>query len=191
MRDTSIRRLMTAQPACVESGDPVSKARALLESGKLHHLPVLESGRLVGIVTSADLLKLYLLDGDPSDSTNVSQIMERDPVTVDENTTLSDAAAKLTVGSFHALPVVDADNSLKGIITSTDIVEYLLQHIPRGDGSLEDVPPGDDSTARIRLLEQVVHAAELYIRSGHAEREHSVLLKRLAEARRGAPPLNL
>ena len=51
--------------------------------------------------------------------------------------------------------------------------------------------PGDDSAARAllylrdrnRVLDQVCQAAELYIRSGHGEREHSVLIKRLADAR--------
>ncbi len=218
MRNTSVERVMTVKPAVVSPDTSVAEARDILEFGDLHHLPVVTDGRLVGIVSTADLLKLYLIDNaeqTPSGVT-VSSIMASDPVTLPQSATLREAVETLSYGSFHALPVVDEDGMLVGIITSTDLNLYLLKHLPRGDGSLREprddddgstakldnaafvdamtalkAAPADDAVARLahamlaerRPLEDVRKAAELYFRSGQAEREHSVLLKALATAR--------
>ncbi len=109
MRDTSIDRIMTINPVMIGPGDSAAKARELLETSAIHHLPVVENGKLVGIVSSADLLKLYMLDEEVALSTlaTVSQIMELKPVVLTTTATLRDAAEKLMNGGFHALPVVD------------------------------------------------------------------------------------
>ena len=184
MRDQSIVRIMTSEPATVNVDEPAAKAVQILETEAIHHLPVVEDGRLVGIVSTPDLLKLYLLGDDPpaANSIPVRQIMQKDPVVVASSSNLRDAAEMLSTGSFHALPVVDTDGLLVGIVTSTDLIQHLLMQIPRGDGSLAEVSTAALQT-RNRVLEEVCRAVELYIRSGHAEHEHSVLLKKLAAAR--------
>lgn len=222
MRNVSVERVMTPNPATIRPFMTVGTARNVLEFGDLHHLPVVDEGRLVGIVSTADLLKLYLIDDLTRTPTGVkvSSIMVTDPVTLPRSANLRDAAETLSQGGFHALPIVDEDMQLLGIITSTDLNLYLLRHLPRGDGSLRederpdsgsDAPvlsdadfvdaltalkaaPDDDAIARLarallaerRPLEDVRKAAELYFRSGQAEREHSVLTRKLAAAR-GAP----
>lgn len=223
MRNTSIERVMTSNPAFVSPKTTVAEARALLEYGDLHHLPVLEKGRLVGIVTSADLLKLFLLDdpAHPPAAVTVESLMAREPKTLPLTATLRDAAQVLTAGNYHALPVVDGNGALVGIVTSTDLGLYLLRHLSRGDGSAREenddpiahgTPLNDaefvdaltalkasdenDPVARLarallaerRPLEEVRKAAELYLRSGQSEREHTVLVKVLAAARRLPAP---
>lgn len=219
MRNTSVERVMTVDPATISPDTNVADVRDILEFGDIHHLPVVVDGRLVGIVSSADLLKLYLISDTvrmPSGVT-VDSIMARNPLTLSRTATLREAAEKLSYGGFHALPVIDEDRTLAGIITSTDLNLYLLRHLPRGDGSLRDeepvgaaaasaslsdaefvdalkalkAAPAEDPVARLaravlaerRPLEDVRKAAELYFRSGQAEREHSVLLRALATAR--------
>ena len=70
-------------------------------------------------------------------------------------------------------------------MTSADLIEALLHALPVGDGSIIEEP--EQSLAALlednRKLRKVYEAAELYIRSGHGEREHSVLVKRLADIR--------
>ena len=61
MRDFPIDRIMTADPATVGPQDSVVEAQRRLDHHFIHHLPVVESGRLVGMVSSSDLLKLHLL----------------------------------------------------------------------------------------------------------------------------------
>lgn len=128
MRDIPIDQFMTPDPAAVSPQTPAAEARRLLNSNVINHLPVVEDGRLVGIVSSSDFLKLHLLDGKlqiVADAT-VSQIMETKVVVVRNNATLRDAAEKLSVGGFHALPVVDKKRRLVGIVTSSDLVGQLV-----------------------------------------------------------------
>lgn len=195
MRDSSIDRIMTTNPTTIGSGESVAKARELLNSAGIHHLPVVDNGKLVGILSSADLLKLYMLDEQTilSARATVSQIMELRPKVLAATATLRNAAATLVAGGFHALPVVDGSNVLVGIVTSSDLIDALLKSLPVGDGSLIEAPEHNvaDVIERNRMLQQVYDAAELYIRSGNAEHEHSVLIKRLAAMRRSEEPVGL
>jgi CBS domain-containing membrane protein len=223
VRDTAINRIMTTDPATVQVSDPVSAARQLLVSSDFHHLPVVEDGLLVGIISSSDLLRFHLPDGDAAatSSATVGQVMEANPMVLKSDATLRDAATTLSNGGYHALPVVEDNGALVGIVTTVDLVTHLLRQIPRGDGSIhENANANSDSTSRIsdsemssavrqaeqsasqggnadvlarallhlrdqnRLLENVRNAAELYLRTGNGEHEHSVLIKRLAELQR-------
>lgn len=220
MRDIAINRIMTTDPLTVGPGESVAVAKDLLESNGIHHLPVVEGGVLVGILSSSDLLKLHVLRGraEAIEAITVSQVMEAEPVTLDIFADLVDVARKLSEGGFHSLPVVEADNVLVGIVTSTDLINHLLRQVPRSDGSLHEqespetgsrvsdatltatmrlakeiVQDGRDDpmaasllhlTEQNRLLREVSKAAELYMRSGHGEHEHSMLVKTLADLQR-------
>jgi CBS domain-containing protein len=220
MRDIAINRIMTPNPICVRPHDTVESARKILRSQDIHHLPVVEDGVLVGIFSASDLFKLYPFKDRQSafDATRVSQVMDPEPVTLDVFSDLIKVATVLNTGSFHALPVVESENVLVGIVTTTDLINHLLMQIPRGDGSdteendrrraarvtdadlvstmrlaratLESGKPSKMAEVVIflreqnRLLKVVCKAAEHYMRSGHAEREHSVLMKALDEVER-------
>jgi CBS domain-containing protein len=221
MRDIAINRIMTTDPLIVSPGDSAATAKNTLDSNGIHHLPVVEDGVLVGILSTSDFLKLHILrDKAPAlAAITVSQIMEPDPDTLDIFADLVDVARKLSESGFHALPVVEADNVLVGIVTSTDLINHLLRQVPRSDGSLregmapetgaretdaaamtsmmraakEAVQSGKDDPMAMallqlveqnRLLKEVSKAAELYMRSGHGEHEHSVLIKALAVLQR-------
>ena len=211
---------MTTNPVTIRAEDSVVTAKDLLQAHGIHHLPVVADGILVGILSSSDFLKLHVLRDRTKAlaAISVSQIMEAEPVTLDVFADLVDVAAKLSEGGFHALPVVEADNVLVGIVTSSDLINHVLMQVPRGDGSLRESAPvetgsrisdaevtstmraakeavqsgkGDPQAASLvhlaeqnRLLKAVSKAAELYMRSGHGEHEHSVLIKTLADVQR-------
>ena len=131
MRDIPIVQVMTPDPATISPQSSVAEARRLLNSNVINHLPVVEGGRLVGIVSSSDFLKLHLLDGMlqiVSDAT-VNQIMETNVIVVNKNATLGDAAEKLSVGGFHALPVIDRKRHLVGMVTSSDLIGVLVSRL--------------------------------------------------------------
>ncbi len=132
MRDVPIDRIMSTDPATVGPQDSIIHARRLLDNHFIHHLPVVEGGRLVGIVSSTDLLKLHLLDDHLSvyERVTVDQIMETKLVVVEQGATLRDAAEKLCMGHFHALPVVDRRRHLVGIVTTSDLIGELLKVLP-------------------------------------------------------------
>lgn len=185
MRNETIDRIMTVKPATVAPDDTLAIAAELFSSTGVHHAPVVDHGQLVGILSATDFLKLHLLDSDnlPIDKIKVRQLMQTNPVVLPLDTSLRDAAEKFLVGEFHALPVID-DGALVGIITTSDLTQYLLQRLPRDDGSLQEESSDPRAlVAQNRLLKAVCDAAELYIRSGHAEHEHSVLVQRLDELR--------
>ena len=222
MRDIAINRIMTTDPVTIGPDASVARAIELLESCDIHHLPVVVDGVLTGILSSTDLLKLHILRERPEAlaAISVSQIMVPDPVTLDVFADLIDVAKALSDGSFHALPVVETDNVLVGIVTSSDLVNHLLMQIPQGDSSLQESKQegqaGKVSEAELaaalrlarasvdsgqpnelaevllylreqnRLLRDASKAAELYMRSGHGEHEHAVLVKALAEVQRKA-----
>jgi CBS domain-containing protein len=218
MRDIPINRIMTTSPVTVGPDYLATAAKKLLESGDIHHLPVVDHDKLVGIISSSDLLKLYLLDADEASvsNTTVREVMVADPVVLESDANLRDAATKLSAGGYHALPVVDPDRTLVGIVTSSDLISHLRHQIPSGDGSIQPrtnaeskvdlsdseilavlreakqaaASDGSESEmaqvllflqSRNCLLEDACKAAELYIRSGHGEHEHAVLVKRLSD----------
>lgn len=128
--------VMSDKPVTIESSSTMSDARAALSEHDIHHLPVVEDGRLVGIISSSDMVKLSLLfDTDNDDDSlnsfldrhyTVDSVMQKHPITIGVEDTVRDAANKLATGSFHALPVVGYDGRLKGIITSTDLIRLLI-----------------------------------------------------------------
>ena len=220
MRDIPINRIMTPNPVTAGPDDSVAMAREILQSRDIHHLPVVLDGVLVGIFSASDLFKLYPLRDRQSalESIKVRQLMDPEPVTLDVLADLIDVATVLNTGSFHSLPVVESDNVLVGIVTTTDLINHLLMQIPRGDGSAPEVRDRRKSgrvtdadlaaTLRLakatldsgkpskmaevvvflreqnRLLKEVCSAAEHYMRSGHAEHEHSLLRKALDQVER-------
>ena len=218
---------MTTDPTTLSSDATIEEALTLFESEDLHHLPIVDDGRLTGLISSADLMKCYLLEGgaDAAQSASVRAIMAKNPIKLDSSATLRDAALKLSAGGFHALPVIEEDGRLVGIVTSSDLIEHLLLHLPSGDGSLHERPESTTPTnlkaeelaaavtdasdmlargeenrfaravldlrERNRRMRHVCEAAELYVRSGRAEHEHSVLIKALSALRKRGTPLQL
>ena len=132
MRDIPIEHIMTPDPATISPQSSAAEARRLLDSNVINHLPVVEGDRLVGMVTSSDLLKLHLLDDTLTmfARATVDQVMETNLVVLADSATLREAAEKLSMGNFHALPVVNKKRRLVGIVTSSDLINELLNELP-------------------------------------------------------------
>ena len=132
MRDIFIEQIMTPDPATISPQSSAAEARRLLDSNVINHLPVVEGDRLVGMVSSSDLLKLHLLDDSLTmfARATVDQIMETHLVVLSDSATLREAAEKLSMGNFHALPVVNKKRRLVGIVTSSDLINELLKELP-------------------------------------------------------------
>jgi CBS domain-containing protein len=185
-----VASIMSKDPVHVTRRQKISDVWRILSGGRIHHLPVVEDGRLVGIISTLDLAKLGvcpLEDGEELTTSvldgrlTVEQLMQRSVVSLGEDATVADAARMLSAGGFHALPVVDRRHHLVGIVTTTDLIGYLLRILrvpedPRAAAGGARSPGG----ARDALA-AVLKAAEAYLRSGHGEREHAAL-ERAVEA---------
>lgn len=132
--DLPVKEVMTPHPRAVQLGDKISDVRAALADGRMHHLPVLDGKLLVGIISTTDLLEFGFAPRDTHENVDdyldqhfsIEQVMQSWPVTIPSNSTIRDAADALATGTLHAVPVVKDDGELVGIVTSTDIVSYVV-----------------------------------------------------------------
>lgn len=95
------------------------RAFDLMHSHRIHHLPVVDSDQVVGIVAERDLLLAAANYG--SAEVPVAEIMKHPPVFVSDDVPLKNAARLLVLNHIGCLPVLNAGKVLVGIITETDI----------------------------------------------------------------------
>jgi acetoin utilization protein AcuB len=99
----------------------IGAARRALHDLHTHHLPVVDDGRLVGILSDRDLYAPGLDDDD-----EVETVMSTDLFTTTPHEPLSDAALRMLSEGINALPVVDGE-MLVGVITTTDCLMALME----------------------------------------------------------------
>ncbi|MEO8019559.1 MAG: CBS domain-containing protein [Pseudomonadota bacterium] len=195
MRNLPISKIMSNSLVTAGPDDSLRETVALMDKRRVHHLLVVDRGKLVGILSSADMLKLALLlrpedaGGPPQLSDTlalrVRDVMQAEVVTLYENANLREAAQALSLGGYHALPVLALDDTPIGIVTSTDLIALLLDQIDwvatrAPDFSSSGQEPRDGAMAR---LLDVLRAAEVYLQSGQSEQQHSQLTRSVARAR--------
>lgn len=128
-------QIMTKDLATVSVSNRLSEVRALVRQRKVHHIPVVEGRKFIGLLTANDLLRVSW--GDPYshdsrgidvllDTQEIREVMQEDVKTILPGARVREAAQALAVGGFHSLPVVDEHGDLVGIVTSTDLIRYLL-----------------------------------------------------------------
>jgi CBS domain-containing protein len=150
MGELTARDIMTPDPVTVSRDLSVTDAARLMVERRVGALPVVEEGRLVGIVTEGDLIMrdvkvefptyLHLLDGfimyPPATArfeselkkavgATVGDVMTADPVTVTADTPVSDVATLMVEQDVSRVPVLDGDR-LVGIVSKSDIVRSLV-----------------------------------------------------------------
>ena len=124
---------MTEDPVTMTPDRPVIEAYALMAEHEVRHIPVVERGRLVGIISDRDLHRASPLGKarEPGDvghlfTTPVAEIMTRSEIrTVAPATPLGEAARQLVHAKVSSLPVLAGDR-LVGIITTQDLLRALL-----------------------------------------------------------------
>jgi len=137
-RHEPISKIMSTNLVTVHHGDPVSKVRQLATEHGVHHIPVINGDQLVGIISWSDILRVsfgdtFNADQRAVDATldhtfTIEQLMQKNPITLNETATVRDAAEILALGEFHSVPVVHG-TKLVGIVTSTDLIKYLLEQM--------------------------------------------------------------
>jgi acetoin utilization protein AcuB len=99
------------------------RAFDLLHAHGIHHLPVVEGKRVMGMVAHRDLL-LAAANFGPA-TVPVGEIMKAPPVCISEGADIKDAARLLVLNHIGSLPVIDDEGALIGIITETDIFKIM------------------------------------------------------------------
>ena len=139
-----IRDMMTKNPITVDSEALVIDAQKIMKENNIRRLPVVDKGKLLGIVTKHDLL-----EASPSPATSLSvhelnyllskmkvkEIMKKNPVTLTPDTPFEEALKTGQEKKIGAFPVME-NGKLVGIATESDIVRFLTRALGiREEGS--------------------------------------------------------
>ena len=125
---TTVNDLMTPDPLTLGADKTVDVARMFLSYAHIRHLPVVEDGRVVGLVTSRDLLASTVKF---PEGAKVSDIMQSDVRVIDAQEGIARAIDIMIEHKYGCLPVV-MGNQLVGIITEADFLKFTRLQIQQG-----------------------------------------------------------
>lgn len=131
-----ISSIMTTTVISLKTKDTLEIAEALFKENNIRHIPVVGGSKVIGMLSYNDLLRISFADAVGYDEQDVDtvvykmfsieQVMTKNVVTVNATNTIKEVAEIFSKREFHALPVVD-DGRLVGIITTTDLINFLLE----------------------------------------------------------------
>ena len=126
---------MTRKPATVAPLDNVDTVRKIFEKYGFHHVPVVEDGMLTGIVSYTDYLRIIseLFSGQSAQQQAqhglsnmlVKEIMTAEVFCLSANDTVADALEVFSTHHFHAIPVIEGNRRLVGILSTYDLMKVL------------------------------------------------------------------
>lgn len=116
----SIRDVMTSNPTSCEPTTSVVDAAKVMAQEDVGPVPVVEGGRVVGIVTDRDLVVRVIAEGRDPNSTTLGEVVSSDLVTVQPDTQLTEALQLMAQNQVRRLPVVEGDQ-LVGIVAQADV----------------------------------------------------------------------
>lgn len=131
-----VKHWMTPNPIAIEADTPFLEARLILKEKGIRHLPVLDGGTLIGVITDRDLK-----EASPSGATTldfyelnylllkmkVRDLIKREPITVKPTNSVEKAALLMHDHKIGCLPVVDDQGTLVGLITQTDLLGVMVE----------------------------------------------------------------
>lgn len=131
----SVATLMTTEIISVSPEDTLKKVKNLLMMHNIRHLVVLKDNNLEGILSHSDIDKFFYKSNSAynemqiklMESVTAKQLMTKSVHTLQHDDSIKEAAEILALCSYHALPVM-MDEKLIGIVTTTDLLQYLLRH---------------------------------------------------------------
>jgi CBS domain-containing protein len=135
-RREPVSKIMTANVLTVNVNDDLHEVVELWKKKKIRHVPVLEGKEIVGIISKTDINRLTfssLFDNqEGADEAiltmlSIPQVMTHKPRVVNSDQVIKDVAEIFSQEEYHALPVTDAQGELTGIVTTTDVIRYMLE----------------------------------------------------------------
>ncbi|AKA35442.1 CBS domain-containing protein [Flagellimonas lutaonensis] len=131
-----VSQIMTKNVVTLSVKDNLVTAEELFKKHRIRHIPVVSGDEVIGILSYTDLMRISFADAIDEHEQEVDtmvynmftieQVMAKNVISVTSGTTIQDTAKFLAERDFHALPVID-DGKLVGIVTTTDLINYLLQ----------------------------------------------------------------
>lgn len=136
-RNRTVKDIMTTDMLVLREEDSLAHVEDQMRAHHVHHFPVVDGTKLVGMVSHRDVLKLSgsALNRDVvhthsnealEEGIFVASVMAQVPVRVPPDMPVLDAAKLLTINRFGCLPVTEADGTLLGLVTENDCVRLLI-----------------------------------------------------------------
>jgi CBS domain-containing protein len=129
---TQIRDVMTSNPTTCEPQASVVDASKVMAQEDVGSIPIVESNRLVGVVTDRDIVIRVVAEGRDPQSVTVGDVASRDLVTVSPDDDLDRALQLMAENQVRRLPIVEGDK-LVGIVAQRDVA---LQGADRETGQV-------------------------------------------------------
>jgi acetoin utilization protein AcuB len=117
--------IMTADPMVTTPNATVEEAYTTMKRLGFRHMPVVDKGRLVGIISTTDVGRLGATIPELM-ARNVAHAMTPDPLTISPEATIEVAAAQMGLKKINCLPVV-SEGRLVGIVTTYDLLDALVR----------------------------------------------------------------
>jgi CBS domain-containing protein len=132
-REGNVKEIMMGSPVTLGPEDTLDLVNDVISLGRIRHIPVLDDGKLVGIITERDLMggAVPAIFGLKQKSKSallktyrIKEFMKKKVVTVKPDTPIKDAARLMVEKKVGCVPVL-SEGSLVGLVTTTDILRYV------------------------------------------------------------------
>ena len=125
-----VSEVMTKDVIAIHVDDSLNIVSKTFENHSFHHIPILNQGKLAGILSKEDILRLLSVRAEYSEKEfkliKVKDFMSSTVISISPDDSVGLAADIFMTNDIHALPVVDKDE-LVGIITSHDLIRYAFK----------------------------------------------------------------
>jgi CBS domain-containing membrane protein len=132
----TVRDLMTQNPTTLDRNETLDLAESIMNLGRIRHMPVVDDGKVVGIVSQRDMFRSALITslgfgrkttGALIKTIKIKEIMTEKVVTISPDASIKEAARQMMEKKIGCLPVLEGDR-LVGIVTETDMLQYVVDN---------------------------------------------------------------
>lgn len=131
-RTVPVADVMTSRVRTARPDQNLHEIWEILVEERCHHIPIVEDGRPVGMLSTRDLVRVARKHGAKKLSAGLygdetaGEIMSTDLQTIHQDESVEVAIERIGLGDIHALVVLDDDDNLVGIVTNHDLLHYLI-----------------------------------------------------------------
>jgi CBS domain-containing membrane protein len=132
-KKATVREIMIGSPVTLAPNDTLDLANDVISLGRIRHIPILDNGKLVGLISGRDLIgaaanRIFGLKQKSRSallkSELIKNIMKKRVITVTPDTPIKDAAMLMANKKIGCVPVL-SDGTLVGLVTTTNVLHYL------------------------------------------------------------------
>ncbi|MBU0698161.1 MAG: CBS and ACT domain-containing protein [Pseudomonadota bacterium] len=160
-----VKNWMTTSVITIKADDSMEHAIKLLKQHDIRMLPVMDKGKIVGIVTDRDIKRASASDATSLEihelhylisKIKVKEIMSKDPITVPMDYTVEETAEVLLKHKISGMPVVDLYGQMVGIITKSDLFRILISLTGAGKRGIQFGVEVEDRPGSIKEITDTI-----------------------------------